>query len=228
MSEVREVDLKIVGGTVVTPTGTRRAGIAIDGGRIVAIGDETLLPPARATHDATGLHVIPGLVDTEAHPGCYVPLQDDVATESVAAVVAGVTTWGVHAPVTRMGAPRFVEYVQKEDVVSFHTVIDDFTGVIERDSAVDVFATYMLETDQQAREIPEYARDHGVTSYKLYLQAMSPEAEPNWPGAAPASAPASTTASSTRRWRRSPRSATPASSRCTARTGRSRESSTSA
>ncbi|HST38181.1 MAG TPA: amidohydrolase family protein [Conexibacter sp.] len=182
MSSPREVDLKIVGGTVVTPTGTRRAGIAIDGGKIVAIGDETLLSPARATHDATGLHVIPGLVDTEAHPGCYVPLQDDVATESVAAVVAGVTTWGVHAPVTRMGAPRFVEYVQKEDVVSFHTVIDDFTGVIERDSAIDVFATYMLETDQQAREIPEYARDHGVTSYKLYLQAMSPEAEPNWPG----------------------------------------------
>ncbi len=110
------------------------------------------------------------------------PLQDDVATESRAAVVAGVTTWGIHAPSTRMGAPRFVEYVQQEDVVSFHDVIDDFTGVIERDSAVDVFATYMLETDQQAREIPEYARDHGVTSYKLYLQAMSPEAEPNWPG----------------------------------------------
>ena len=53
----------------------------------------------------------------------------------------------------------------------------------------------MLETDEQAKEIPEYARDYGVTSYKLYLQAMSPEAEPHWPGRRPASAPDSTTAS---------------------------------
>ena len=81
-----------------------------------------------------------------------------------------------------MGHPEWAEFVNKEDVISFHEVIDYFTGIVEDVSAVDTFVTYMLETDQQAKEIPEYARDHGVTSFKLYLQAMSPEAEPNWPG----------------------------------------------
>lgn len=178
----REVDLKITGGTVVTPSGLRRAGIAIDGGKIVAVAADEHLPPARQTVDATGLHVIPGLVDSEAHPGCYVPLADDLASESRAAVAAGVTTWGIHAPQPRMGHPDFVEFVQPEDVGSFHDVFDNFTALVESDSAVDVFLTYMLETDQQAEEIPEYARDHGVTSYKLYLQSMSPGAEPHWPG----------------------------------------------
>lgn len=182
MSDLREVDLVIKGGTVVTGRGSRSVGVAVDGGRIVAVAQDALLPPARQVVDATGLHVIPGLVDTEAHPGCYVPLRPDVESESRAAVTAGVTTWGIHAPSTRMGHPDWVEYVQKDDVRSFHDVIDNFTGIVEDVSAVDVFATYMLETDQQAREIPEYAADHGVTSFKLYLQAMSPEAEPNWPG----------------------------------------------
>ncbi|MCD6727767.1 MAG: amidohydrolase family protein [Solirubrobacteraceae bacterium] len=182
MSDAREVDLAITGGTVVSPGGPRRAGIAVEGGRIVAIADDHLLPPARSTYDATGRTIIPGLVDTEAHPGCYSPLKDDLASESAAAVVAGVTTWGIHAPSTRMGAPDFVEFVQKEDVGSFHDVMGHFTDLVASDSAVDVFLTPMLETDQQAREVAEYAHEHGVTSYKLYLQAKSPESEPFWPG----------------------------------------------
>lgn len=179
---MQQADTIITGGTVVTPSGARRAGIAITDGRIVAVGDDAALPPARQTVDATGLHVLPGLVDTEAHPGCYSPLRDDLGSESRAAVTAGVTTWGVHAPATRMGHPDFVEYVQPEDVKSFHESFPHFVSAVEDDSAVDVFLTYMLETDEQAREIPEYAAEHGVTSYKLYLQAMSPEAEPHWPG----------------------------------------------
>ena len=110
MSDQREVDLVITGGTVVTPSGPRRAGIAIDGERIVAICDDSLLPPSRATHDASGLHIIPGLVDTECHPGCYVPLREDLASESRAAVTSGVTTWGIHAPSTRMGHPEWAEF----------------------------------------------------------------------------------------------------------------------
>ena len=182
MTGAREVDLSITGGTIVTPGGPRRAGIAVDRGRIVAIAEDALLPPARATYDATGRHLIPGLVDPEAHPGCYVPLSDDLASESRAAVVAGVTSWNIQAPSTRLGHPRFAEFVQPNDVVSFHEPFDHFLRLVEADAACDVFLTYMLETDQQAREIPEYARDQGVTSYKLYLQSMSPEAEPHWPG----------------------------------------------
>ena len=81
-----------------------------------------------------------------------------------------------------MGDPDFVEFVQPQDVVSFHEPFGHFADLVASDSAIDIYLTYMLETDQQAAEIPEYAREHGVTSYKLYLQSMSPEAEPHWPG----------------------------------------------
>ena len=37
MTESRDVDLKIVGGTLVTPRWQRRAGVAIDEGRVVAV-----------------------------------------------------------------------------------------------------------------------------------------------------------------------------------------------
>ena len=147
MSNSREVDLVISGGTVVTPSGPRRLGIAVDEGRIVAIARDELMPPARETYDATGKHLIPGLVDSEAHPGCYSPLADDLATESRAAVAAGVTTWGIHAPSTRLGDPDFVEYVQPADVVSFHDPFDHFTSLVESDSAVEEENTVVVGVD---------------------------------------------------------------------------------
>ena len=47
MTNPREVDLAIVGGTLVAPSGTRRVGVAVDGGRVVAVAADDLLPPAR-------------------------------------------------------------------------------------------------------------------------------------------------------------------------------------
>ena len=161
-----------------TPGGRRRAGIAVDGGRIVAIAADDLLPPAKTAFDASGKLLLPGLIDPEGHPGVYSPLRDDLASESRAAVVAGVTTWGIQAPSPRMGHPDFAEFVGADDVVSFHEVFDHFVSAVESDSATDVFVTYMLETHEQVAEIPEYARDHGVTSYKLHLASMIPSPDP--------------------------------------------------
>lgn len=43
-----------------------RADIAIEAGKVVAIASE-ILTPAKASLDATGLHVFPGLIDTHVH-----------------------------------------------------------------------------------------------------------------------------------------------------------------
>jgi dihydropyrimidinase/dihydroorotase len=77
-----------------------------------------------------------------------------------------------------MGHPDFSEFVHPDDVVSFHEVFEHFVAHVESQSAVDVFLTYMLESPQQVREIPEYAREHGVTSYKLHLASMVPSPDP--------------------------------------------------
>ena len=150
----------------------------MDGGQIVAVDDDERLPPARRSFDASDKVLIPGLIDPEGHPGVYSPMIDDLPSESRAAVTAGVTTWGIQAPSPRMGHPNFADFVQPEDVISFHEVFEPFLELVHTHSATDVFVTFMLETEQQVREIPEYARDYGVTSYKLHLASMVPPADP--------------------------------------------------
>ena len=91
-----DVGLLISGGTVVTPTGRRRANVAIDNGRIRSVNSER--PTARKTVDATGLLVMPGGVDTHVHlmdPGSTE--REDFPTGTGAAAAAGVTTIVEHS-----------------------------------------------------------------------------------------------------------------------------------
>jgi imidazolonepropionase-like amidohydrolase len=48
-----------------------------------------MLPPARRTIDVKGSHILPGIVDPEAHPG-YAPLGDDLERQRRAAACAGI------------------------------------------------------------------------------------------------------------------------------------------
>ncbi len=59
-------DLIFTGGTVVNHDGTGARDIGVRGGRIVAIGS---LAGASAgeTIDARGLHILPGVVDSQVH-----------------------------------------------------------------------------------------------------------------------------------------------------------------
>src|SRR6476659_4237331 len=86
-----ECDLLVRGGICVTPNGIGEADIAVTGGRIVALGS---LITAKAAHvfDAKGLHVLPGVIDTQVHfrePGNE--HKEDLETGSRAAVLGGVT-----------------------------------------------------------------------------------------------------------------------------------------
>jgi len=87
------VDMVLSGGLVVNENGTVAASIAVDGGRIVAIGEDRLMPPARERVSLDGLHVLPGAIDVHVHfrePG--MPQKEDWGTGSAAAAVGGVTT----------------------------------------------------------------------------------------------------------------------------------------
>src|SRR5579875_2045098 len=61
------VDLVIKNGTVYIPSGLVKADIAIDGGKIVAMGREMSIPTGSRVIDASGKFVIPGLIDTHVH-----------------------------------------------------------------------------------------------------------------------------------------------------------------
>jgi dihydroorotase len=85
-------DLLIRGGIVATPNGIAAADIGVTGGRIAAIG---ALGNARAAEifEARGLHVLPGVMDTQVHfrePGNE--HKEDLASGSLAAILGGVTS----------------------------------------------------------------------------------------------------------------------------------------
>jgi len=87
------VDLVIRGGKVVTPDAVFPASVAIADGAIVAVGADELMPQARETLDARGLHVLPGAIDVHVHfrdPGY--PHKEDFASGTAAAAFGGVTT----------------------------------------------------------------------------------------------------------------------------------------
>ena len=84
-------DLIIRGGTVVNHDGEGLRDVGVTAGRIVAIGD-LARASAGATIDAKGLHVLPGVIDTQVHfrePG--LTQKEDLETGSRSAVLGGVT-----------------------------------------------------------------------------------------------------------------------------------------
>ena len=86
-------DLIVQGGTVVTSESSKVTDIGIRGGRIVAVGDLSGSDSAEVL-DATGLHVLPGVIDTQVHfrePG--MEQKEDLESGSRAAVAGGVTTF---------------------------------------------------------------------------------------------------------------------------------------
>lgn len=88
------VDVRIRGGVVHTPGGMVEADVLVDGERIVGVVEREDQTPAASEIDASGKHVIPGLVDLHAHtrtPGYE--YKEDFYTCSQAAAVGGVTTF---------------------------------------------------------------------------------------------------------------------------------------
>lgn len=84
-------DLILTGGTVVNHDGRGKRDIGVKGGRIAAIGDLSQSSGGE-TIDCTGLHVLPGVVDSQVHfrePG--LEYKEDLETGSRAAVLGGVT-----------------------------------------------------------------------------------------------------------------------------------------
>jgi dihydroorotase len=85
-------DLLFRGATVVNQDGAGARDVAVTDGRIAGIGT---IDPSRAgeTVDCTGLHILPGVIDSQVHfrePGAE--HKEDLASGSLGAVLGGVTT----------------------------------------------------------------------------------------------------------------------------------------
>lgn len=84
-------DLLIRGGTLATSQWVAEGDVAITDGKIVAVGDLASATAARIL-DAKGLHILPGVIDTQVHfrePG--LEHKEDIESGTRSALMGGVT-----------------------------------------------------------------------------------------------------------------------------------------
>src|SRR5436853_7372004 len=89
----------IRGGTVVTATGERAADVLVDGEKIVEVGPG--IHTDGSVLDATGLLILPGIVDPHTHlllDTGTARTVDDFSSGSASAAAGGVTTYLDFAP----------------------------------------------------------------------------------------------------------------------------------
>ena len=147
-------DLVIKGGTLVNHAGEGPADIGIKDGRIVAIGD-VKASAAGATLDATGLHILPGVIDTQVHfrePG--MEHKEDLATGSRSAVLGGVTAV-FEMPNTKpetTSAAALADKVARADGRMFCD-----------------FAFFVGATRDNIAELPELERLPGAAGVKVFV-----------------------------------------------------------
>lgn len=84
-------DMILKGGICATLAGIVKTDVAIKNGKIAAIGDIDV-SKAEQVMDVTGLHVLPGVIDSQVHfrePG--LEHKEDLATGTAGAALGGVT-----------------------------------------------------------------------------------------------------------------------------------------
>ena len=148
------LDLAVEGGTVVFPEfGLMKADVGIADGKVAMITGAGRLPEARRRIDANGLHVLPGIIDPHAHFGPHVSVEQDLEHETRAALAGGVTTigWFVRSPDT------------------YHRVAPAIRKQVEEYASTDMFAHFVIATEEQLAELSSYVEDLGVTSFKAYM-----------------------------------------------------------
>jgi dihydroorotase len=151
-------DLLIRGATVVNHDGSGVRDIAIRSGRIAALGQ---LGNAKAieTVEATGLHILPGVMDTQVHfrePG--LEHKEDLATGSEGAVMGGVTT-------------VFEMPNTKPLTITAETLADKVRRARHR--MFCDFAFYVGGTRETVDEIPAMERKEASAGIKVFMGAST-------------------------------------------------------
>ena len=153
-------DIVLKGATVVNHDGTGIRDIAIREGRIAGIG-QFAAGSAAETIDCTGLHILPGVIDSQVHlrePGAE--HKEDLETGGRAAVMGGVT--GV-----------FEMPNTKPLTVTADTLADKVRRASNRMHCD--FAFYMGGTRDNAHELGELERLPGCAGTKVFMGSSTGE-----------------------------------------------------
>jgi len=149
--------LVVSNGTLVIPgVGQIRADVGISNGKVAAIGDD-LAEKADEIYDASGKFVLPGIFDPHTHIGNERSYEEEAETETRAAILGGVTTIGI-----------FLRSLEE----SYTLHLPGFKKAMDELSYVDSVFHPQIFTEEQIAEIPVYAKEYGIRSFKFYMSGM--------------------------------------------------------
>ncbi|MEM7652110.1 MAG: dihydroorotase [Pseudomonadota bacterium] len=154
MTDQDTFDLILRGGTAVLPGRTIAADIGVRSGKVAAIGLPADAAAAEVV-DCTGLHVLPGLIDTQVHfrePG--LEHKEDLATGTASAAMGGITAV-FDMPNTK---PNLLTAQDMADKVG------RATGRAHTD-----FAFYAGAADENAEALPMLERLPGCCGVKIFM-----------------------------------------------------------
>ncbi len=140
-------------GTIVNQDGVHRADIGVASGRIAGLGD--LGTAAGEVIDCTGLHLLPGVIDTQVHfrePG--LTHKEDLESGSLSAVMGGVT--GVF------------EMPNTNPLTTTQATFEEKIRLGTRRMHCD-FAFYIGGTHDNVRDLPELERLPGCAGVKVFM-----------------------------------------------------------
>jgi len=158
-------DLLVRGGVVVTTEGSTRADIAVQGGRIAAVGPDLggLAASAREVVDASGLLVLPGVVDVHTHTRVATDERPDrFFDDSVAAAFGGTTTFLAFNNPGTGSSPAATR--------SLMTGLREWRAATASDSAMDVAPSLVISAslEDPVAEIAA-AIEAGVPTFKAFM-----------------------------------------------------------
>lgn len=147
-------DLVLKGATVVNQDGTAPRDVGVRGGRIAALGNIDA-GQAGTVIDAKGLHILPGVIDTQVHfrePG--LEHKEDLETGSRAAVMGGVTA--------------VFEMPNTKPLTTSAERLADKVAAAKGRMHCD-FAFYVGGTRENIDDIPDLERLEGSAGIKVFI-----------------------------------------------------------
>jgi dihydropyrimidinase len=152
-------DLAIIGGNVaLSGRDPAPMTVGIGGEKIAAILSPAEKVDAKRTIDASGLLVLPGVLDVHLHLGHGKDISrpreaNDASLETAAAAVGGVTT--------------FIPYLMATE--PFEDIFEDVRLVTEAGARIDFSYHFIISTEQQLAGVPAYASKYGAPSFKIFM-----------------------------------------------------------
>lgn len=147
---------------MVTPEGLVTADLQIIDGKIAALLSPGTVPTSADVVDVEGCWIFPGAIDAHVHLGKDISApqtRDDAALESASAVAGGVTTMLVYL---LSPAP-------------YEEIFPNAQRVMAEHSHANFGFHFCLVNQDQLQKVGDYAREFGVSSFKLFMNFRGDE-----------------------------------------------------